>query len=68
MEKQRQEAQTEAPTLRRALSVRELADSLGVSFDSAYRKVQSGDVKSVKFGRRVLIPRTELDRILAGGL
>jgi excisionase family DNA binding protein len=64
MEKQRQEAQSETPTLRRAVSVREFADSLGVSFDSAYRKVQSGDVKSVKFGRRVLIPRTELDRIL----
>jgi len=54
----------EYPSVRRTLSVREFADSLGVSFDSAYRKVQSGDVKSVRFGRRILIPQAELNRIL----
>lgn len=64
MEKQKQEAQSDTPTARRALSMREFADSLGVSFDSVYRKVQSGDVRSARFGRRILIPRSELVRIL----
>jgi excisionase family DNA binding protein len=64
MEEQKNKPQSDTPTIRKALSVRELADSLGVSFDSAYRRVKSGDVKSFLVGRRRLIPASELSRIL----
>jgi excisionase family DNA binding protein len=68
MPKQNQQSEVVGPLDRRAMSIREFADALSVSFDSAYRRVQAGEVKSVRFGRRVLIPQTELERILAEGL
>jgi len=42
----------------------ELARRLGVSRDSVIRAIQRGELKIVRFGRRVLIPRSELDRLL----
>jgi excisionase family DNA binding protein len=46
------------------LSRDELARRLGVSRDSVIRAIQKGELKVVRFGRRVLIPRSELDRLL----
>jgi len=42
----------------------ELARQLGVSRDSVIRAIQRGELKIVRFGRRVLIPQSELDRLL----
>ncbi|TAM82042.1 MAG: DNA-binding protein [Acidobacteria bacterium] len=42
----------------------ELARRLGVSRDSVIRAIQRGELKVFRFGRRVLIPKSELDRIL----
>lgn len=42
----------------------EVAQRLGVSRDSVIRAIQKGKLRAVKFGRRVLIPHTELDRLL----
>lgn len=60
--------QVDAPILRRAESLREFAASLGISYDSAFRKAQSGQLKTVRFGRRVLVPAPEIERVLAEGL
>ncbi len=46
------------------LSRDELARRLGVSRDSVIRAIKKGELKVVRFGRRVLIPQSELDRLL----
>lgn len=42
----------------------ELARRLGVSRDSVIRAINRGELKVFRFGRRVLIPKSELDRLL----
>jgi excisionase family DNA binding protein len=49
---------------RAAFSRDELARRLGVSRDSVYRALLKGKIKFFKFGRRTLIPASELDRLL----
>lgn len=44
----------------------EFAKALGVSRDSVHRAIHRGEIRAVRFGRRLLIPKTELERILAG--
>lgn len=41
---------------RDVITVDELGELLGVSRGSAYKAVQTGEVKSLKIGRRILIP------------
>jgi len=47
-----------------ASSVNEAAEKLSVSRDSVVRAIQRGDLKAIRFGKRVLIPASELKRIL----
>lgn len=49
---------------RSCISRDEMARRLGVSRDSIIRAIKRGELKSVRFGRRVLIPRSEIDRLL----
>lgn len=49
---------------RLAFSRDELARKLGVSRDSVIRAIAKGTIKVVRFGRRVLIPKSEVDRLL----
>jgi excisionase family DNA binding protein len=48
------------------LTVSEAAELLGISRSTAYECVRTGEIPSVTFGRRVLIPRHRLDRLLDG--
>jgi excisionase family DNA binding protein len=47
-----------------AFSKDEVAESIGVSKDSVDRAIRRGELKSIRFGRRVLIPKSELTRLL----
>jgi excisionase family DNA binding protein len=47
-----------------ALSKREYAQQSGVSLDSVNRQIKRGKIRVINFGRRVLIPATELNRLL----
>ena len=47
-----------------ALSKREYAQRLGVSLDSVNRQIKKGKVRVINFGRRILIPVSELNRLL----
>jgi excisionase family DNA binding protein len=47
-----------------AYSKAELAAQLGVSKDSVNRAIKRGEIKIVRFGRRVLIPCDQLARLL----
>lgn len=51
---------------RATLSKAEFAARLGVSKDSVNRAILKNKIKVVRFGRRVLIPVSELSRIVEG--
>ncbi len=47
-------------------TVDEAAALLGISRPSAYEAVHTGEVPSIKVGRRILVPRAALTRLLEG--
>ncbi len=49
---------------RLAFSRDEVARQLGVSRDSVIRAIAKQKIKVIRFGRRVFIPKTELERLL----
>lgn len=51
---------------RRTLTVEEAARALGIGRSAAYAAARSGELPTVKIGRRLLVPRAALDRMLAG--
>lgn len=57
-------------TDRLTLTVEEAAAVLGISRASAYEAVHHGQIPCIRIGRRILVPRIALDRLLAaaGGL
>ncbi len=46
------------------LTVEEAAATLGISRAGAYDAVRRGEIPSIRIGRRVLVPRAALHRIL----
>ncbi len=50
---------------RAVLSVSEAADALGISASLAYRLVREGDLPSVRLGRRLVVPRVAIERVIA---
>lgn len=56
-------------TMRRppmAFHVSETCELLNVSRSTFRKLVDQGDIRTVRLGGRVLVPATEIDRILAG--
>ena len=49
---------------KKTLTVRELSEVLNIGRSTAYEAVRSGQIPSVKIGRRLLIPIVALDRFL----
>lgn len=47
-----------------ALTVEQLADVLHIGRGSAYRLVQTGELRAVRIGRQIRIPKAELLRYL----
>ena len=47
-------------------SVAEAGKLLGLSRGLMYEGIRTGQIPSVKIGRRILIPRAALDRLLEG--
>jgi hypothetical protein len=52
----------------RAEPLKDFAASIGVSYDSAYRAACDGRLKTVRFGRKLLVPAVEADRVAREGL
>lgn len=57
-----------APAGCRAEGLRDFAASLGISFDTAYRAAKDGRLKTIRFGKRMLVPAAEADRVAREGL
>ena len=49
---------------RLTVSVEEAARLLGISRGLAYLLVNRGDIPSIRLGRRIVVPRRALDRLL----
>jgi excisionase family DNA binding protein len=50
---------------RQTLTVEEAAAVLGIGRNSAYQAVASGQLPVLRIGRRLLVPRAALERLLA---
>jgi excisionase family DNA binding protein len=50
---------------RRTISVPEAADLLGISRNLAYDAVKLGQIPAIKIGKRLLVPKDAVDRLLA---
>jgi excisionase family DNA binding protein len=47
-------------------TVEEMRARLKISRSLAYEAIRSGDIPSIRVGKRILIPRVQLERLLAG--
>lgn len=54
----------EGGSVDRLLSVQEVADRLGVSFWTVYRMARSGQLASVRIGRRRLFAMEDLEELI----
>jgi len=51
---------------RRTCTVKEAAKQLGISDASAYEAARTGELPTIKFGKRILVPVVALERMLQG--
>lgn len=51
---------------KKVLTVKELAQELGISANLAYRQVREGKIYSIKCGDRYLIPKRAFEELLSG--
>lgn len=54
------------PQQRLTMTVEEAATALGISRATAYEAVGRGEIPCLRIGRRILIPKVALDRLLTG--
>ena len=50
---------------RQTYTVDEAAELLGIGRNGAYEGVKSGEIPSIRIGKRILVPKVALDRLLA---
>jgi hypothetical protein len=55
-------------TERRAEPLRDFCSSIGISYDTGFRAYKAGGLRIIRVGRRILVPRDEIDRVLREGL
>jgi len=48
------------------LSVDETSKLLGIGRNSCYEAIARGEIPSIRIGKRLLVPRTGLENLLAG--
>ncbi len=51
---------------RDTLTVDEAAARLGIGRNAAYAAVKRGEIPALRLGKRILVPRAALDRLLTG--
>ena len=52
------------PEARLVLTVTETADALGISRALAYELVRRGELPSIRLGRRIVVPKVQLHRLV----
>ena len=54
-------------TARETLTIDEAAKALGIGRNSAYAAARNGSLPVIRIGRRIVVPRQALERMLATG-
>ena len=54
------------PNKCRTLTIEEAAEELGISRGKGYDAAKSGEIPTIKIGRRLLVPRVAFERMLEG--
>jgi excisionase family DNA binding protein len=54
------------PAERIAYSIAETAAMFGVTTNHLRARIDAGEIRSIRMGRRVLIPKIEIDRVVTG--
>lgn len=49
---------------RKTITVEEAGRLLGISRATAYQAVKTGELPTIRIGRRLLVPRVQIDRML----
>lgn len=57
---------SDTATERRTYTVDEAGELLGIGRNTAYEAARRGEIPTIKIGRRLLVPRAALERMLAG--
>jgi excisionase family DNA binding protein len=52
---------------RLTLTAREASQLLGLSRTSVYQGISTGEIPHIRVGKRILIPKVGLERMLEGG-
>jgi excisionase family DNA binding protein len=58
--------QDKETALRQTLTVEETSRRLGLSKNAAYDAARRGDIPTIRIGRRILVPRVALERLING--
>ena len=56
----------EQPISRRTYTIEEAAQLLGIGRNHAYEAAKRGDIPSIKIGKRIVVPKAAIDRMLEG--
>jgi excisionase family DNA binding protein len=60
------ETATDAEIVRQTLTVEEAAQILGIGRTLAFEMARRGDLPALRLGRRLVVPRAALERMLRG--
>jgi len=55
-------------TQKRAEPLRHVAASFNISYDTCFRAAKAGRIKTIRFGKRLLVPAAEIARLEKEGL
>ena len=55
------------PEARLVLTITETAGALGISRTLAYELVRRGELPAIRLGRRIVVPRVQLNRLVQAG-
>jgi len=53
---------------KRAIGLRAFAESLDISYDTAFRAARAGTLRTIRVFTKILVPAEEVDRVLREGL
>jgi predicted site-specific integrase-resolvase len=59
---------TNTGTARRGEPLKAVAQSFGASYDTFFRAYQAGKIKVLRFGKRLIVPASEIERLEREGL
>ncbi|TGS46014.1 MULTISPECIES: helix-turn-helix domain-containing protein [unclassified Mesorhizobium] len=51
---------------RQTVTIAEAAKALGIGRNAGYEAAHRGEIPTIKIGKRILVPRAALDKMLSG--